>query len=759
MEGLAIRLIIQKPPPMRRGGKHLSSGTGKTAKAAEKKSIQKVSEKQKAAKEAVCAEKPEKKAIKKPRHKLVIVESPAKARTIGKFLGRTYKVVASNGHVRDLPRSQLGVDTENGFEPKYITIRGRGDVLEEIRKEARSASGVLLATDPDREGEAISWHLSGILGIDPESACRVEFNEITSKTVKESVKKPRAVNMQLVDAQQARRVLDRLVGYKISPLFWAKIRKGLSAGRVQSVATRMIVDREQEIDSFVPEEYWTVDARFREGLTARLAQLDGEKERPASREEAENAERRLRAGNFTVQSVRRGERRRHPAPPFTTSNLQQEAGRKLGFTTAKTMQVAQQLYEGVDIAGHGTLGLISYIRTDSVRLSDEAVTFARQAIAERFGGNYLPEKPNVYRGRGNAQDAHEAIRPTNLDLLPEEIAESLTRDQLSLYRLVYTRFLACQMADAVYETQQVEIASDNSALLRMSAETLKFAGFTAVYETPDEEKEEQNVSRFADVREGQKLTLSDVLSEQHFTQPPPRYTEASLVRAMEEMGIGRPSTYAPTISTILARGYVLREKKQLMPSELGVMTTDLMKEYFADIVDTAFTAGMEEQLDDVEAGKREWHSVIADFYGPFEKTLENAESQIEKVEPTVEESDVICDKCGARMVYKMGRFGRFLACPNFPACRNTKNIQMEIPEPCPKCGAKLLEKHSRRGKVFYGCERWPECDFVSWDPPVAERCPKCGGYMVLKETRKGRFHVCANEQCRYRAEAPEDPVE
>ena len=737
----------------------MSTGTGKLAGVAEKKSFQGKKSARTLTKETGNSAETGKKTAKKPRHKLVIVESPAKARTIGKFLGRTYKVVASNGHVRDLPRSQLGVDPENGFEPKYITIRGRGDVLEEIRKEARNASGVLLATDPDREGEAISWHLSGILGIDPESACRVEFNEITSKTVKESVKKPRAVNMRLVDAQQARRVLDRLVGYKISPLFWAKIRKGLSAGRVQSVATRMIVDREQEIEAFIPEEYWTIDAQFEEGLTARLAQMDGEKARPGSREEAEAAERRLRSGSFFVQSVRRGDRRRHPSPPFTTSNLQQEAGRKLGFTTAKTMQVAQQLYEGVDVAGHGTLGLISYIRTDSVRLSEEAVALARQAIAERYGEEYVPDKPNVYRGRGNAQDAHEAIRPTNLDLLPEEVAGSLTRDQLSLYRLIYTRFLACQMTDAVYETQQVEIASDDGALLRMSAESLKFAGFTAVYEAPDDEKDEKQPSRFADVSEGQRLSLADVQSEQHFTQPPPRYTEASLVRAMEEQGIGRPSTYAPTISTILARGYVLREKKQLIPSELGIMTTDLMKEYFSDIVDTAFTASMEEQLDDVEAGKREWHSVISDFYGPFEKTLENAEAHIEKIEPAVEESDVVCDKCGARMVYKVGRFGRFLACPNFPACRNTKNIQMEITASCPKCGGKLLQKHSRRGKAFYGCERWPDCDFVSWDPPVDERCPKCGGYMVLKETRKGRFHVCANEQCRYRAEAPEEPAE
>ena len=700
-------------------------------------------------------------ATKKPSYKLVIVESPAKARTIAKFLGRSYKVEASNGHVRDLPRSQLGVDVEGGFEPKYITIRGRGEVLERIRKEAKGARQVILATDPDREGEAISWHLSGILGIDPASDCRVEFNEITEKTVKAAVKKPRSVNMQLVDAQQARRVLDRLVGYKISPLFWAKIRKGLSAGRVQSVATRMIVDREQEIEAFIPEEYWTVEADL-EGrscrLTAKLAALDGEKVRPANAQEAEAARRRVLEGGLTVRSVKRSERRRRPDPPFTTSALQQEAGRRLGFTTAKTMQLAQQLYEGVDVAGHGTQGLISYIRTDSVRLSDEAVSAAREAILSRYGADYLPAKANVFKGRSGAQDAHEAIRPTNLAITPEDVKGSLTRDQYSLYRLVYTRFMACQMADAVWETQQIEIAGKSGAQLRSGAERLKFAGYTAVYESAQDEDPEQGerVSKLQEVREGEALRVKDVRSEQHFTQPPARYNEASLVRAMEELGVGRPSTYAPTISTIISRGYVLREKKQLVPSELGVMTTDLMKEYFSDIVDPAFTAGMEQELDDVEAGRREWHDVVEKFYGPFEKTLEYAESRIEKVEIPDEESDVICDKCGARMVYKLGRFGKFLACPNFPACRNTKNIQQEISVPCPKCGAKVLEKHSHRGKKFYGCERWPECDFVAWNPPVAERCPKCGGFMTLSETRRGRFYVCANETCRFRKPAPEE---
>lgn len=699
---------------------------------------------------------------RKPAYKLVIVESPAKARTISKFLGRTYKVEASNGHVRDLPKSQLGVDVEHGFEPKYITIRGRGDVLERIRKEARGAKSIILATDPDREGEAISWHLATILGIDPQSACRVEFNEITEKTVKSSIKTPRQINMQLVDAQQARRVLDRLVGYKISPLLWAKIKKGLSAGRVQSVATRMVVDREHEIETFEPEEYWHVSATLRSGaqrMEARLYALDGQRIQIENAQQAEAARARIEQGSFTIKSVKRSERRKHPAPPFTTSNLQQEASRKLGFTTAKTMQIAQQLYEGVDIEGRGTLGLISYIRTDSVRLSEEAVAGAREMIAERYGAEFVPEKPNVYKGRKSAQDAHEAIRPANLDLRPEDIKASLTRDQFNLYRLVYLRFVACQMADAVYETQQIEVASASGVTLRCTGERMKFAGFTAVYEEGRDEPEEETAGGMMDVQEGSEAKVEATDATQHFTQAPPRYTEASLVRALEEKGIGRPSTYAPTISTILARGYVMREKKQLFPTELGVMITDMMKEYFSDIVDIAFTAGMEEQLDDVEAGKRQWREVISEFYGPFEKTLEHAEQSIEKVEIKDEVSDVVCDQCGAMMVYKLGRFGRFLACPNFPACRNTKAIQVEIAAPCPKCGGKLLEKTSRKGRKFYGCERYPECDFVSWEMPVEQKCPKCGGYMVFKRGKKENYYLCANEACREKIPAPAEDEE
>ena len=691
----------------------------------------------------------------KPAYKLVIVESPAKARTISKFLGRSYKVEASNGHVRDLPKSQLGVDVEHGFEPKYITIRGRGEVLERIRKEAKGAKSIVLATDPDREGEAISWHLATVLGLDPQTACRVEFNEITEKTVKNAIKQPRPVNMQLVAAQQARRLLDRLVGYKISPLLWVKIKKGLSAGRVQSVATRMIVDREQEIEQFVPEEYWHVEAELSaQGtpLHARLYALDGERVQIANQQQAEEAKARIERGGFVIRSVKRAERRKHPAPPFTTSNLQQEASRKLGFTTAKTMQIAQQLYEGVDIEGRGTLGLISYIRTDSVRLSEEAVAGAREMIAARYGAQYVPEKPVVYKGRKSAQDAHEAIRPTNMELRPEEIRSSLTRDQYNLYRLVYLRFVACQMADAVYETQQIEIASETGAALRSSAERVKFAGFTAVYEESADEAlpQEQPAAALLQVTEGTAADVTGTAATQHFTQAPPRYTEASLVRALEEKGIGRPSTYAPTISTILARGYVTREKKQLFPTELGIMITDMMKEYFSDIVDIAFTAEMEERLDEVEEGRVNWRDVVADFYGPFEKTLENAEAKIEKVEMKDEVSDVVCDKCGAKMVYKLGRYGRFLACPNFPDCRNTKAIQVEIEAPCPKCGGKLLQKMSRKGRKFYGCEHYPECDFVSWEMPVKEKCPQCGSYMTLSRSKKGDFHVCANEACRTR---------
>ena len=689
------------------------------------------------------------------KYKLVIVESPAKAKTIGKFLGRGYKVEACNGHVRDLPKSQIGVDVEHNFEPRYITIRGRGEILEKIRKEARGASKVLLATDPDREGEAISWHLANILKIDPASDCRVEFNEITAQAVKAAMKKPRPINLQLVDAQQARRVLDRLVGYKISPLLWAKVRKGLSAGRVQSVATRMIVDREAEIDAFVPQEYWTITAKFTDGNQKFVAKYVGkgdEKTEITSEAQAREVRDFLLGQTYSVTAVKSGERRKNPPPPFTTSNLQQEAVRKLSFTTKKTMQIAQMLYEGVDIEGEGSVGLISYIRTDSTRLSDEALTAAREYIADNFSPEYLPETPNVFKGRKNAQDAHEAIRPTHALYSPEKVKASLTRDQYRLYKPIYDRYLASQMTPAVYETLNIELAG-GGAQFRFGGMKKKFAGFTVLYEEGQDEPAEKETA-LPKVAVGDSVTMADLAPEQHFTQPPPRYTEASLVRAMEEKGIGRPSTYAPTITTILARGYVTRENKALVPTELGVLVTEMMTENFKSIVDMQFTADMEEELDTVEEDGKDWHEVIEKFYGPFSEQLEAAEKNIEKVEVKDEVSDVQCDKCGAMMVYKMGRFGKFLACPNFPACRNTMPIVRAIDAHCPKCGGAILVRNTKRGRVFYGCERYPECDFTSWDMPVDDRCPVCGSPMVLKRDRKKdiSWHVCTNESCKHRVE-------
>lgn len=692
------------------------------------------------------------------KHKLIIVESPSKGRTISKFLGKGYKVEACQGHVRDMPKSQLGVDVENDFALKYITIRGRGDILARIRKEAKNASAIYLATDPDREGEAISWHLALILGIDPATPCRVEFHEVTKKAFQQALKNPRPIDMDLVDAQQARRVLDRLIGYKISPLLWTKIKKGLSAGRVQSVVTRMVVSREEEIEAFVPEEYWELDAEARTGsgrgqqFQTHLFSLDGEKAQLHNEEEARKAEERIRSASFRVTSLKTGEKRKMPAPPFTTSSLQQEASRKLSFTTAKTMQVVQQLYEGIDIEGEGTQGLVTYIRTDSVRISDEAMAALRAYIPERFGEEYLPETPNEFKGRKNAQDAHEAIRPTDVMRTPEKIKASLTRDQYNLYRLIYLRFLASQMKPALSATMTAEITGDGVGL-RFYGEHRKFAGFTSVYEEGTDEQQVSAETTLPMLQEGDAVTITDAVASQHFTQPSARYNEASLVRAMEENGIGRPSTYAQTITTIISRGYVMRDRKRLYPTELGRMVTSMMEEYFTDIVDTEFTAAMETKLDEVEEGEQEWKQILRDFYPPFEQTLEKAEQQIEKVEVKDEISDVPCDKCGAMMVYKMGRYGRFLACPNFPECRNTKPILTYISAPCPKCGGRLMEKASKKGRRFYGCERYPDCDFVSWEMPVEDKCPECGGYMVEKRGRKGeKWHLCANENCRYKIE-------
>ena len=690
-------------------------------------------------------------------NKLVIVESPAKAKTIGKFLGRGYKVEASQGHVRDMPKSQIGVDVEHGFEPKYITIRGRGEILNRIRKEARSASKIYLATDPDREGEAISWHLANVLGIDEDAPCRIEFHEVTSKAVKAAVKSPRTINMDLVNAQQARRVLDRLIGYKISPLLWRKVKKGLSAGRVQSVATKMICDREEEIDIFVPEEYWTISAPFTIGKAKVIGRFTGfgsDKAELHNQQEAQAVVDACADATFRVSIIKKGERRKFPAAPFTTSNLQQEASRKLGFTTQKTMQIAQQLYEGVEIAGEGSQGLVTYIRTDSTRIADEALEAVRAMISENYSEEYLPEKPNIYKTRSSAQDAHEAIRPTDILRRPDAIKASLSRDQFKLYKLIYERFVSSQMTPAVYDTLSVDIDASSGARFHFNAQKLRFAGFTAVYEeSQDDAAEEASVNNLPELSEGMTAEAGEISPDQHFTQPPPRYTEASLVRTLEEKGIGRPSTYAPTISTIISRGYVARENKRLIPTELGKIVNDMMCKNFPNIVDIAFTAGMEEELDEVEAGKVEWHGIIADFYGPFEKTLEEADKNIEKVAIEDQVSDVPCEKCGAMMVYKMSRYGKFLACPNFPECRFTMALPKNIGVPCPKCGAELLERISRKGRKFYGCEKYPECDFVSWDRPVADKCPVCGERMVLKSGPKDTlFHVCVNENCRHRVQ-------
>ena len=683
---------------------------------------------------------------------LVIVESPAKAKTIGKFLGNKYKVVASNGHVRDLPKSQLGVKIENNFEPKYITLRGRGDVLERIRKEAKTAEKVYLATDPDREGEAISWHLAQVLNLDEKSKCRIVFNEITSTAVKNSIKGARAIDMRLVNAQQARRILDRLVGYEISPILWRKVRKGLSAGRVQSVATRIICDRENEIRDFVPEEYWNITAKLRDiankkTFDAKYYGENGTKRDLCNEADTKEVLARIQDQLFTITEVKEGVKSRHPAPPFTTSSLQQEASRKLGFTTKRTMMIAQQLYEGIDIGGKGAIGLISYIRTDSVRIATEAQQSARVFIAGRFGDKYIPEKPNFYKGRDNAQDAHEAIRPTSVDNEPAAIKDHLTSEQFRLYKLIYERFLASQMSDATFATTQVTLDCAGSTFRANGIRTI-FDGFTAIYTEGRDDVQEKETT-LPELAQGESCKAEKIEHEQKFTQPPARYTEATLVKALEEKGIGRPSTYSPTISTIVERGYIAREKKQLVPTELGFVVNRFMMDNFEEIVDVQFTASMENDLDGVEEDKVGWAEVLGKFYGPFHEKVAVA---LEKAPPEKipdEVSDVVCDKCGAMMVYKIGRFGKFLACPNFPTCRNTKAIVEKIDVPCPKCGAALIKRKSKRGKAFYGCERYPECDFVSWDKPTKMPCPQCGGMMVQKIGQNGSYIACVNKECGY----------
>ncbi len=681
---------------------------------------------------------------------LVIVESPAKAKTIKQYLGKNYSVIASMGHVRDLPKSQMGIDFENDFQPKYITIRGKGDLITKLKKEAKNASKVYLATDPDREGEAISWHLAQLLDIPESSKCRITFNEITKNAVKNAIKEPREINKNLVDAQQARRVLDRIVGYKISPILWKKVKKGLSAGRVQSVTTKLICDREEEIDNFVPEEFWTIIANLalnsKDKFSASFYGKSGKKFVPQTKEQTQKILDDIKNEEFIVTSVKTSEKKRHPAPPFITSTLQQEASRKLGFTVKRTMMAAQQLYEGVEVKGHGTIGLITYMRTDSLRIANEALVSVRDYIKDSYGESNLPKAPRVYKSRGNAQDAHEAIRPSYITITPQEAKASLTPDMYKLYKLIWERFVASQMESAVYDTISADILA-GKYLFKANGSKIKFKGFMSLYVEGRDDGSEEKDTRLPQMSDGDKLSLIDLKDEQHFTQPPQRYTEASLIHALEEMGIGRPSTYAPTITTITARGYVGREKKQLYPTELGKVVNDIMKNYFEMIADVKFTANMEEELDGVEDGSTEWVEIMKTFYGPFETVLSRAEDEISKIKVSDEVSDVICEKCGRNMVYKMGRFGKFLACPGFPECRNTKAIVVETGAFCPKCGGKVLEKKSARGKIYYGCEKNPECDFMSWDTPVKdEKCPACGGLLLAKKGKNAKI-VCANENC------------
>ncbi|WP_082989391.1 type I DNA topoisomerase [Christensenella intestinihominis] len=705
-----------------------------------------------AAKKTTVKKKTAKKTTGKTKasnQKLVIVESPAKAKTIEKFLGKGYAVRASNGHLRDLPKSKIGVDVENNFEPEYTTIRGKAQLIKTLKDEAKKSSKVYLATDPDREGEAISWHIANILGLDPTDVSRIEFNEITKDAVTNAISHPRSIDMDRVDAQQARRVLDRLVGYKLSPLLWKKVRKGLSAGRVQSVAVKVIVDRENEIRNFKPEEFWTISASLKKdqqefeakyyGQGSKKAKLDMEKDAQAVLDAVKGAD-------FVVSKVKSGTRKKNALPPFTTSFLQQSASGKLGFTAKKTMMLAQMLYEGVPLKDGNTVGLITYMRTDSTRVSAEAQEAALGHIRQTYGDEYAPAKPNVYKGRKNAQDAHEAIRPTYIENTPDSIKQYLTNDQYKLYKLIYTRFLASQMMPAQFETLSYDIDA-NGHTFKASGSRILFKGHLAIYDSKTEDDDQKMLPK---AEEGETLECLGVTPKQNFTQPPARYTEAALIKFLEERGIGRPSTYAPIISTIQDRGYVHKEAKSFIPTELGEIVTDLMAKNFSDIVDIAFTADMEEKLDGVEQEGNDWKKVIEDFYGPFEKDLEAGEKNIERVKLPEKVSDVICEKCGANMVYKTGRFGEFLACPNYPECKNTKPIIKQIDVPCPKCGGKVVIKRAgKSGKSFYGCENYPNCDFVSWDKPLEEKCPECGAYMVEAKFRYGgkTYKKCSNPEC------------
>ncbi|MCM3089582.1 MULTISPECIES: type I DNA topoisomerase [unclassified Cytobacillus] len=684
---------------------------------------------------------------------LVIVESPAKAKTIERYLGKKYKVKASMGHVRDLPKSQMGIDVENNFEPKYITIRGKGPVLKELKTAAKKAKKIYLAADPDREGEAIAWHLAHSLDMDINSNCRVVFNEITKDAIKESFKHPRPINMDLVDAQQARRMLDRLVGYNISPLLWKKVKKGLSAGRVQSVAVRLIIDREKEIKDFIPEEYWSIDGEFLKGKTAFDASFYGfknEKVELKSESDVQNILSKMKGNKFKVESVTKKERKRNPAAPFTTSSLQQEAARKLNFRAKKTMMLAQQLYEGIELGKEGTVGLITYMRTDSTRISEIAQSEAADYIQNSYGKEFLQSEKKKEKKNSNAQDAHEAIRPTSTLRSPASLKEYLSRDQLRLYRLIWERFVASQMAPAVMDTMSVDL-KNGEVIFRATGSKVKFPGFMKVYVEGTDDQSEEKDNMLPDLQEGDEVLKKDIEPKQHFTQPPPRYTEARLVKTLEEQGIGRPSTFAPTLDTIQKRGYVALDNKRFIPTELGEIVLELIMEFFPEILDIEFTAKMEKDLDYVEEGKVNWVKIIDDFYGDFEKNLKIAEKEMQEVEIKDEPAGEDCEQCGNPMVFKMGRYGKFMACSNFPDCRNTKPIVKDIGVKCPKCNeGNIIERKSKKRRIFYGCDSFPECDFISWDKPLPRSCPKCENLLVEKKLKKGVQVQCV--ECDYKEE-------
>ncbi|MCR8928088.1 type I DNA topoisomerase [Priestia megaterium] len=685
---------------------------------------------------------------------LVIVESPAKAKTIERYLGKKYKVKASMGHVRDLPKSQMGIDIEQDYNPKYITIRGKGPVLKELKTAAKKAKKIYLAADPDREGEAIAWHLAHSLDVDIASDCRVVFNEITKEAIKESFKHPRAINMDLVDAQQARRILDRLVGYNISPLLWKKVKKGLSAGRVQSIAVRLIIDREKEIAKFIPEEYWTVKATFQKGndqFEGQLIEYQGKKVELSNENDVTNIVKQLDGNEFSISKVTKRERKRNAAPSFTTSSLQQEAARKLNFRAKKTMMIAQQLYEGIDLGKEGTVGLITYMRTDSTRISETAQTEARDYITNAYGNQFVATEKRKEKKNSNAQDAHEAIRPTSALRKPGEVKEFLSRDQYRLYKLVWERFVASQMAPAIMDTMAVDL-KNGDVTFRANGSKVKFPGFMKVYVEGNDDQVEEKENLLPDLEEGEVAYSKDIDEKQHFTQPPPRYTEARLVKTLEELGIGRPSTYAPTLDTIQKRGYVTLDNKRFVPTELGEIVLELVLEFFPEILDVEFTAKMENDLDEVEDGNVQWVRVIDEFYSDFEKRLEHAEKEMREVEIKDEPAGEDCEECGSPMVYKMGRYGKFMACSNFPDCRNTKPIVKEIGVKCPKCEeGNIVERKSKKKRTFYGCDRFPGCDFVSWDKPIARKCPKCENLLVEKKQKKGTQVVCTS--CDYKEEA------